>query len=242
MGQTVIQLIQGFCRKTNIPDPSTSLASATDPNTRQLVNLFYEVCRDLRSKKCWPQLKKDFSFNTVNGVSSYAMPTDFYCTLLDTYWDRTNRWKLRGPETDARYNELLFGYAVIANQTHFRIFGLPGENQFQVTPTPGAGPLTLGFNYISSSFIKNSTTGVWGETITFDADTCAFDDDLMLLGMSVNWPNNKGLQYEKYLADYNRLIQDAMARWQGSRKTRLSPEQYWPAAFYPNIPEGNWTL
>jgi hypothetical protein len=239
MGQTALGLIQSFCYKSNLSAIApTTLLSPTDPSTLQLIHLFYEVGRDLVSRKCWPQLKRTHTFTTSNGDPAYALPSDYYCSLLDTAWDTTNRWKLRGPQTDSGFNNLLWGYAPISTWSSYRIFGREGSDQFQVTPTPGASPINMQFDYISSSWINNA--GTWGTTVTSDSATVAFDDDLMLLGLSVNWPDNKGLQYDRYLVQYEKLISKANARWNGSFKTMLSPDMR--AWLYPNVAEGSWNI
>lgn len=237
MALTALQLLQQFAGKTNLPQPSAGLASSTDPATIQLKYLLYEVGRDLRSRKCWPQLKRTHNFTTTNADYQYQLPADFYCSLLDVAWDTTNRWKLNGAVTDARWNDLTYGYAPIAVWSSFRIFGLPGTGQFEINPTPGSSAIDITFDYVSSYWIVSN--GTWGESILSDDDLFAFDDDCLLNGLSVNWPDNKGLNYDRYKQDYERSIQNAAARWQGARKTSLSPNRW---GIWPNIPQGDWTL
>ncbi len=236
MGQTALQLLQSFCYKSNLSaNVPTSLLAQTDPAILQLIHLFYEVGRDLVSRKCWPQLKRTHTF-TTSGVDDYALPSDFYCSLLDTAWDTTNRWKLRGPQTDAGYQNLKWGYAPISTWSSYRIFGRDTTSQFQVVPTPGV--VNMQFDYVSNAWILNPPT-TWGTTITLDTATVAFDDDLMLLGLSAKWMMNKGLDASQYQADYEKLISLANARWNGSFKTMLSPSD---RGWFLNLEEGNWNI
>ncbi len=214
------------------------MLAQTDPAILQLIHLFYEVGRDLVSRRCWPQLKRTYTFTTSNGDDAYDLPSDYYCSLLDTAWDTTNRWKLRGPQTDSGFNNLLWGYAPISTWTSYRIFGRNGTNQFQVTPTPGATALNMQFDYVSNAWINNA--GTWGTTFTDDTATVAFDDDLILLGLSDRWAMNKGLDNGQYRAAYEKLISVANARWSGSFKTMLGPN--FNAWFYPNVSEASWNI
>lgn len=237
----VLQIIQSFCYEINIPAPASGLASTTDPAYLQLVYLFYATGRDLRQAKCWPQLKKTYSFTTSNGVATYALPTDFYASLLDTYWDATDKWKMAGPLTDAKYNELFYGYATFSNRIYFRVFGQTSANQFALQPTPGTTNLDLTYDYITKNWILHSAT--WQETITADTDTVAFDDDMMILGMKWKWFQMKDYdQQESFRQEYMSKINFAQARWAASRKTDLFPTPAFLAGLDPNIPEGSYTL
>lgn len=238
MGQTALALIQSFCYKSNLTaSVPTSLIGQTDPAILQLIHLFYEVGRDLVSRRCWPNLKRTYTFTTVNGDSAYALPSDYYCSLLDTAWDTTNRWKLRGPQTDAAFQELKWGYAPISVWSSYRIFGRDGTDQFELQPVPGDA-FDMQFDYISNAWINNA--GTWGTTVTSDSATVAFDDGLMLLGLSAAWDMNKGLEDSEYRRQYEKLISVANARWNGSFKSSLSPDmRRW---LYPNVSEGSWNL
>lgn len=236
---TVLHLIQYACYEMNIPAPS-SVFGSTDPSVLQHLNNLYATGRDLRQAKCWPQLKKNYQFTTSNGASSYDLPSDFYCSLLDTYWDTTNRWKLAGPETDARQNELLYGYATFSNREYFRIFGLPDGKQISVYPTPGTTTLTLSFDYIQKNWILHSAA--WQETLGADSDTTAFDDDLMILGIQWRWKKQSGFDYQEDQQEYQSKIDKAVAKWQGSKKGTMFFQNALLAGLSPNTPEGNYTL
>lgn len=237
MGMTALEILSAFVYKSGLSNVPVSSVSGTDVSTLQLNQLLKEVGRDLVSRKCWPQLKRTHTFTTVAGTENYALPSDYYCSVLDTAWDTTNRWKLRGPQTDSAFNNLLWGYAPISTWSSYRIFGRDTTAQFQLVPTP-AEAIDMQFDYVSNAWIN--TAGSWSNTTMVDTSTFAFDDDLLLIGLSVVWPDNKGLTYERYQAQYEKLISNAVARWNGSFKTMLSPENN--AWLYPNIAEGSWVL
>lgn len=237
MGMTGLQILEAFVGKSGLSNVPVTNIAATDASSTQIRQLLFEVGRDLVSRKCWPQLKRTHTFTTVNGTADYALPSDYYCSVLDTAWDTTNRWKLRGPQTDSSFNNLLWGYAPISTWSSYRIFGRDTTAQFQLVPTPGDA-FDMQFDYVSNAWINNS--GTWSSTTITNTSTFAFDDDLLLIGLSVVWPDNKGLLYDRYQAQYEKLISNAISRWNGSFKTMLSPEQN--AWLYPNISEGSWTI
>lgn len=230
----VLEMVQGFCYETNIPAPST-LLSLTDPASLQLLHLFYATGRDLRQAKCWIQLKRTHSITTAGSADDYPLPSDFFCSLFDTAWNATQKWKLIGPLNDSDYNQFLYGYGVYTNQTYYRIFGRPSVDQFELQPVPPDGE-TITFDYISNAWINNA--GTWGETISTNAATTAFDDDLMILGLKWRWYQMKGLDFVALRAEYEDKIGKAQARWRGDRKVLLSTSDFWN--FAPNVPEGSF--
>lgn len=236
MALTVLQLVQEALGEINTTAPA-ALAGSTDPAAVQCKAIIHACGRDLRAKKCWSQLKKNHSFTTSNGVSTYALPSDFYCSILKTYWDKTNKRPLSGPLTDSQMDLLLYGLTPSGPRTSFRIFGQTNGNMFELTPTPSTTNLNLTFDYLSTNWILSS--GAWKETITADTDTTAFDDDLMIYGIQYKWLRSIGLAYQPYEAEWETRINKAQARWQGNRIHNLSPaERPWGL----NIPEGNYNV
>lgn len=241
MSLSVLDIIKSFCYETNISAPSTVVpGSVTDPGTNQLIYLFYAVCRDLRERKCWPQLKKTYSFNTAASDSAYALPTDFYSALLGTAYDTTRKWQLDGPQTDENMDYYLYGYAYSSGRMAYRIFGKPGVDQFQVTPTPSS-ILPLTFDYVSSGYLGTGASPyTWSEIIVADNDICAFDDDLVILGLKWRWYQMKGLDFESLKAEYEGKIDQAVNRFNGSYRGSFNRYPRGNRRFVPSTP-GGWS-
>lgn len=238
----VLTIVQNFMKESGISPVPSTLLSPTDANTIQIIALFHAVCRDLRQAKCWPQMKKTHSFTTSAADLAYALPTDFYCSIIDTYWDTTNRWKMAGPLTDSKYNELLYGYAVFSNFTYFRVFGQQGTDQFQLQPDPGTGRV-LKFDYMTKNYMATGASPyTWSEAIVANTDLVSFDDDLIILGLKAKWRQIKGLDFASFQAEFANKVDAAQARWQGNKKTSMYATDGFLAGLYPNVPEGSWTL
>jgi len=234
---TALSTIQSFCYEMALnPVPSTLLA-VTDQTVNQYLYTFYAIGRDLLQAKCWTQLKRTHTITTAASADDYPLPTDFYCSLYDTMWNTTQKWKMIGPMTDSNYNNFLYGYGVYTNQTYYRIFGRPDVDQLELQPVPPDGE-TIKFDYISNGWINNA--GTYGQTVTSDAATFVFDEDLMILGMKWKWLQTKGLDYQAIQAEYLDKIGKAQARFKGDHRVLLSPSDYW--AMWPNVPEGNFTM
>jgi hypothetical protein len=233
----VLEVCQAVCYESNVPAPS-SVFGSTDPGTLQLLHLYYATGRELRQAKCWPQLKRTHTITALAADTSYALPTDFYCATLDTFWDRSNQWKVHGPLSDSQYNEILYGYVAYENHKYYRIFGRVGEEQMQIQPPPAAGE-TLSFDYVSKNWIRDaSVADTWVEAITADADYSAFDDDLMILGVKWRLYQHKGWAWEPLQAEYNSRIKKAQTRWTGSKKTTLYPTL--TSNMNLNVPDGGY--
>lgn len=74
--------------------------------------------------------------------SDYVLPSDFQRAVDDTFWDRTNYWKMRGPLSPQQwqwYKSSNLGYATIYRRYRFR--RISGATRLSIDPTPfiGAG-------------------------------------------------------------------------------------------------------
>jgi hypothetical protein len=153
----VNNLIDRACFLMNEPSPGTYVANST-ARARQLLNMFYTVCEQIRTRRYWPQLKKVYTFATEVNREFYQLPQDFYAAMPFTNWDKTNRWQMLGPLWDNQYSYRQYGYVTSENRTAFQIFG-PDFNpagvggQFRVNPIPGTAGTEFTFNYISASYI-----------------------------------------------------------------------------------------
>lgn len=161
---TVLQIIQDFCGRVNIPVPSAVVA-ATSPAERQYLSLFKFIGDNLRNRPYqWPQLKRPYYFNTAVDQTRYQLPGDFYRILDSDQWDTTNNWPLRGPISD--YNMAIRQFVVVSLQTRkaFRLIG------------------PVGYLYSTSPYSKRSAG-----SIELDPPGANNTDELFLGYLSCNW-------------------------------------------------------
>lgn len=178
---------------------------------------------------------------------TYAMPTDFDSYIGTTWWDRTNRWALLGPDSPAIDQWHRSGIYVTGPRRHFRQIG-PGNGgtstNWRIWPpqtTASSTPQELVFEYVSTNPVQLAGLAAnTSQLFANDTDTTVLSPDAIMLGVKWRWLQIKRMQYldlqQEYIDYVNRLI----ARDGGNRIQSLSPE---PAPDYitpSSTPDGFW--
>lgn len=155
MSQTILQLVQSACYRSNSLQVPSALVASSNSGDLQLLHLLYSVGEELRAMKVWPQLKRRFKVRLVAGQDRYDPPADYFAELPFTAYDRSNSWAAMGPMTDADWNLRVVGTNFMGTTKAFRLFGT-GGGEFQVNPTPGAGDnmSVMQIEYISKSWLQ----------------------------------------------------------------------------------------
>lgn len=165
----VLTLVQDLCREIKLP-VATSVVSSTDREIQLLLGLLNLEGAELRSKYLWPELNKEFLFNTSANVASYALPTDFDYECFTTHWDRTTKWSLRGPLSAQDWQWRKSGITTVLPRFGFRVKGASGT-PFFLEPTP-TETHQLVFEYQSVNWLRPSTT--WAVSTIFAAGSYCF--------------------------------------------------------------------
>jgi len=177
---------------------------------------------------------------------TYAMPTDFDFYIGTTWWDRTNRWALLGPDSPQIDQWHRSGIYVTGPRRHFRQLGqLP--NAWRIWPplsTASTTPQELVFEYSSQNAVIVTPFG-GGTTTTAalfanDTDIPILDAQAIMLGVKWRWAQAKRYQYADYQQEYLDYVDRLKARDGGNRIQSLSPE---PAPDYitpSSTPDGFW--
>lgn len=76
------------------------------------------------------------------------------------------------------------------------------------------------------------------ETIVDDNDINLFDDDLIKLGLRAKWFESSGEEYANATAEFEKRIEQAVARYSGSYVGSLIPDSGGPRY---TVPDGNWS-
>lgn len=166
--------------KAEFAIPSTIVGN-TDPTAVRLLNLADRTGRTLRNLMTWQKMVQTYTFPTVDGTETYALPSDFQRFLNYTQWDRTNYTPLTGPLSGAAWEVVRSGNVASSSQlmSVFRVAG----NLFAIRPIP-TSVRTIAYQYIGTSWIlANGDSSPTKEYFTVDTDTCIFDDDLMVEGI-----------------------------------------------------------
>lgn len=170
----VLTLIQDSCRELKLPVPS-SVYSSTDREIQLLMALLNLEGAELRARYLWTVLNKEFTFDTVAGVSAYALPTDFDFECFNTQWDRTSHWQLRGPLDAQTWQARKSGIVTVLPRFGFRVRGA-SSTPLNLEPVPD-GTRQLVFEYQSTNWLRPAAN--WTTVTAFAAGSyCAYNGNV----------------------------------------------------------------
>lgn len=180
---------------------------------------------------------------------TYPMPSDFDWFNNDTMWDRTNHWRLNGPDSPQVDQWHLSGIVATGPRRNWRKLG-PYANQFRLWPAPTeiVAPLQMVFEYISLNAVSVSggatvpvVPATYAQYFQNDDDICLLNEQAIIMGIKWMFWEIKG--FGSYITLQNRWI-DYVNRLAGrdggasilSLARRTESNLISPA----NIPDGNW--
>lgn len=239
----VLTLIQDTCRELKLPVPS-SVYSSTDREIQLLMALLNLEGTEVRAKYVWPVLNKEYTFNTVAGVSAYALPTDFDFECFNTHWDRTSKWALRGPLDAQTWQARKSGIVTVLPRYGFRVRGA-SSTPLNLEPVPDAVK-QLVFEYQSDNWVRPATE--WTASTVFAAGSYCFSNGNVYkttaggTSGAVQPTHNTGsasdggvtwtfATYDRILADTDELVLSpqvlkAGVKWRWKRENGMEWETY----------------
>lgn len=241
---TLLEIVQDVSDVLGLPRPE-SVVNNTANDVRQMLANANKVGDKLITDYNWPQLNKEHTFTTVSGTASYALPADFQKFLLNTAYDRTNKWIMLGGVTPQQWQFRKSGLIQSSIYKQYRIKG-NSSNQFFIDSTPTAAD-NLVFEYQSTNWILPI---VWTTGYTFAANAyCSYNGNIYKTssaGVSGATPPThttgsasdgtitwvfQSIKYNKFLADTDfpviddELVKDFLA-WYFLRSKGLEYGEY----------------
>lgn len=124
---------------------------------------------------------------------TYQMPTGLDWMNNRTFWDRTNRWELLGPDSPQLDQWHRSGIVVTGPRRHFRQVGSKA-NQFRLWPPPFeiSAPLQLVFEYLNIDAVAVNGSSTLAQYFVNDADTPLLDDQAIIMGIKWMFWEAKG--------------------------------------------------
>lgn len=184
---------------------------------------------------------------------TYQMPPDFDFFINRTFWDRTNRWELLGPDSPQMDQWHQSGIVPTGPRRHFRKMSPYVNNgQFRLWPAPYeiAAPLQMVFEYKSNLCVATAgnfsvpTTGGYSNPSnmsrfwTTDTDQPLLDDDLLLKGLLWKFGRRKGFNYSDEKNDWLDYVDETYAK-DGARPTLNIVKRVNPIFISPaNVQDG----
>lgn len=234
--KSILSILQTAASELSIPVPVT-VVSSQDTNHTKLKAFLIAVCDDLLAEYDWQELITRYQFTTVAGQDSYSLPSDLFKFIDGTFFDKNNRWPLNGPKTATEWEFLNNVSYLTGPFTRFRVFG----NQFKVLPVPSTTPYTFVFEYFSSNYAKDGSTGVMKAEFTQDSDICVFDHRLVVYGIKAKWLASLGQDDSAALSEYTRALEAAKGRNTPAKRLSLVGCDGARLLSTANLPEGNWS-
>lgn len=171
---------------------------------------------------------------------TYSLPSDFKSYVSRTWWDRTNRWELLGPDSPQMDQWHRSGIVVTGPRRHWRQLG-KGAAQYRIWPQPSeiSTPLQLVYEYLSDSWVNVGGTGVtFSPAFTTDTDTPVLDDRALILSLKYRFWQQKGYNYLPMQQDYMDWVDRLIARDGGDKNLSLVKRQH-PIFISPtNVQDG----
>lgn len=177
--------ISGF----DIPSTFYSNTNLTAVLCTALAN---ESGQDLEKEHRWNELISEYTFPTVDGTSTYTLPSGFRAFANMSQWDRTNLWRLTGPTQAFVYQWLKSGISVAStNNAWFAVRG----NLFTIFPTPSS-VRTIAFDFYSKNWVTKQLDSSYTNEWSSDNDTSRLDEDLLAADLKWRFLQAKGMPYE----------------------------------------------
>lgn len=166
----------------------------------------------------------------------YTLPSDWQRPIPNTQWDKTRRWVMLGPTAPQMWQWLKSGYIATGPRIHYRILG----NKFQIWPQIAANEY-LGFEYVSKNWAYNSG-GTAQSSMATDADTCVYDDSLMIAGLKKLYWEVKGFDTTRFEMDYQTVLNSLLAGDKGARILRMAGRPANILINQTNVPDSGYGL
>lgn len=234
---SLLTVVQNVCREVGLTVPSVAYAS-TNRQTLQIVQLATRAGQRL-AKKDWTVLQKEYTFSTVASTASYALPSDYDRMIINTAWDRTSYWKLRGQLSPREWQ--VKKSALIASTTlrsNFRVKPDTRVNKFYIDPTPSAVE-SMVYEYISNAWVKNAANDDAFAKYTADDDVAIIPEELIELEVIWRLLNRKGFAYTEEKDEAERAIAEMFAQDRAVPVLNFGAPQQ-ALAERLNLPEGGF--
>lgn len=207
---TLLSIVRNASDRLGLTRPS-SVATSSDQSVLTLLGLAQEEGKALAGRHTWQVLQTEYTFPTVDGTESYALPSGFDQLIKNTVFNRTRRRRMVGDLSPEQWQQTKASLVTMVNPA-FRIRG----NLFLISPTPNSAE-TVAYEYISKNWCQ-SASSVGQSAWAADTDTGILDEELMTLGIIWRFKASKGLDYAEAMNNYEIEVGKAIFK-DGARVT-----------------------
>lgn len=235
---SLLTVVQQFCLRTGIPNPTAVLGSANQ-QVLQVAALANEIVEDLCDRWTWQDLTRETVFTTVAGEDQGNIltlsPDGFLRILQETIYNRSLRLPIFGPLAASQW-QALKALPQVGPFNKYRIV----RDRLLFMP-PGVAGQTCAYEYATSFSILAIDGLTYKSAFTVDTDTFILDERLLTAGLRWKWKYEKGLDYAEDFRRYEALANNASGR--DATKQRLNMagtnDDFQPGIW---VPSGNWNV
>lgn len=170
---------------------------------------------------------------------TYPEPSDFNSFINRTWWDRTNRWELLGPDSPQMDQWHRSGIVTTGPRRHFRQIGALANN-YRIWPPPAeiTDPLQLVFEYLSRDCVFVTGGVTTASSFANDTDIPILNDRAIIMGIKWRFWEQKGFDWSTKRTDYDNYVDRLIAR-DGGRETLSLVKRVNPIFMSPaNVQDG----
>jgi hypothetical protein len=179
----------------------------SDANVIQMCTLLKSKGREILRQRFWTQMRDEYTFTTVQGTPSYALPSDFHTMADQSGWNRTNRLPLGGPLSPQEWQYLKARLVGVVFTVLFR----PMDGLIYIYPdNPTPGGYVVAFEYLSNGWIERPAIPVntYHDSPVATDDIVRFDPLMVMRGIKLEWLKLHAFDttsaQQDYLEAYNR--------------------------------------
>jgi hypothetical protein len=233
-----LTIVQNVCGRLRIAKPA-AVWSSTDVQIIQMRDLLNEQLIDLKNfpDNTWQALTIETSFSTAATNDQGPIPGDLNYIIPMSMWNRTMNRQIWGPMDEQQWQQELAGPTFTSPYYAMRLRG----NHILLTPVPAAGNSVF-YEYITNNCVYGGGGSTLNQTaFAADADTPAFPENLMELGLRWMFLRANGFDYAQEYDAWMTLLLSTSARNKSAQRLSASERYPWNRRT-PFIPLGNWNV
>ncbi len=188
---------------SNIPsttglDTTYAVSGEGQPQAQRVAEVLSATSVRLAMESTATAVGTDLSF----AKDTYNLPDDFDRYIGQTWWDRTNHWRLIGPDSPQMDQYLRSGIFATGPRVRWRQVGRkPAAWRIWPPPTNQTTPDALVWEYVSTSWVAKAD-GTFANKMTADDDVPLLDPQMVILGAKWRMWQIKGFSYGAMQQEY----------------------------------------
>lgn len=233
---SLLTIVQAATDELSLPRPTVVVGNTSDQNVKTLLALANREGKALAKRYNWSDLVTEATHTTLAQENQGVMTTiapGFRFIINQTIWNRSYQRSIPGSLSPQQW-QAEKSSEINGPYQEYRIRG----GDLLLIPAPAAGQ-TVAFEYQSKNWCQNAAGSTTYSAWNADDDTGILDEDLMTLGLVWRFKRAKGLDYAEEFSEYERQVNDSMARDGGKPVLDAGAEGFSRSIY---VPEGSWQL